>query len=374
MIGISVFAVLIAAALGWVTWSVIADRGQPSVGMRVLAGDQALPSGRQTVWVTRTTRLRDGPGAEGTSVLADLQRGDRVEGEWIIGSDNETPWLRTEWRGRSAYVWGRNLAYHERPAILVELEGTFSMASGAVLRERPAEDAAALDTLTAPLNVQVVADVGGGWAEIARAGGGVGYVRQGALSRSSIYGPAIVFDAGDRLWSGQRCDQTAARWPCLVQEMDRLGASDQAVMFANQLETMGNPGWAVSFDEHGAVDLVFTAYPMRANTNGAYLMITADGQIVEAESFQPTAREWSSSAVMAIRRLGQDVFLLGHQGLDRVTDREGGGLAFIYTDVLGECRACEPLGWVRFSFEFDQDGGFLGTRLLTADRGPQPDQ
>jgi len=374
MIGISVFAVLIAAALGWVGWTFFMDRGRSAVVTQVLAGDQALPSGRQTVWVTRTTRLRDGPGAEGTTVLADLQRGDRVQGEWILGSDGETPWLRTDWRGQPAYVWGRNLAYEERPAILVELEGTLSMASGAVLRERPTEDAVALDTLSEPLDVQVVADVGGGWIEVARAGGGVGYVRQEVLSQSSIYGPAIVFSDGDRLWSDQRCDQAADRWRCLLQEMDRLGASDQAVMFANHLETMGNPGWAVSFDEHGPVDLVFAAYPMRANTNGAYLMITADGQIVEAESFQPTAREWSSPAVMGIRHLGQDVFLLGHQGLDRVTSREGGGLVFIFTDVLGECRACEPLGWVRFGFEFDQNGRFLGTRLLTADRGAQPDQ
>lgn len=372
MIGISVFAVLIAAALGWVTWSIISGRDRSAENMQTVAGGQALPSGRQTVWVTRTTRLRDGPSAEGTIVLADLQRGDRLEGEWIIGSDGETPWLRTEWQGRPAYAWGRNLAYQERPTIVADLGGTLSMAAGAVLRDSPSEDAAALDTLSAPLDVQAVADVGGGWVEIARAGGGVGYVRREALSQSSIYGPAIVFTGGDQLWADQRCDQAADRWRCMLQEMNRLGASDQAVMFASHLETMGNPGWAASFEEHGTVDLVFTAYPLRANTNGAYLMVTADGQIFQAESFEPTTREWSSSAVMAIRRLGQDVFLLGHQGLDRVTDREGGGTVFIYTDVLGECRACEPLGWVRFSFEFDRDGRFLGTRLLTADRGPPP--
>jgi len=141
-----------------------------------------MPRGQQTVWVTRTTRLRDNTTADGSQVLSDLTRGERLEGKWVMGSDGETPWLETEWQGRTAYAWGRNLAATELPVLTEPMQGERLLATGAIVREGPADASEVLDTVSASTEVEPVGGVGNGWVEIARSGGGVGYVKASDLS------------------------------------------------------------------------------------------------------------------------------------------------------------------------------------------------
>lgn len=168
--------VALVLVVGGVSWAVVG--GNLSAGPSV-AG---MPRGRQTVWVTRTTRLRDMPTADGSQVLSDLTRGQRLEGKWIMGSDGETPWLETEWQGQTAYAWSRNLTDAELPTLTEPMEGERLLAAGAVVRERPNDSTEALDTLTASTEVEPVGGVGNGWVEIVRTGGGVGYVKASELS------------------------------------------------------------------------------------------------------------------------------------------------------------------------------------------------
>jgi hypothetical protein len=152
--------------------------------------------------------------------------------------------------------------------------------------------------------------------------------------------------------------------------MDQLGASDQALAFARQLEAMGHQAWAESFEELGPVDLVTVHYPLRASTNEGFVMVNAAGHIVEAESFAASDQEMSDHRLVVADAMGETP--LGKIGYFGVTARDGGGQVFIFTDLLGTCRACEPTGWIRFGFDFDAAGRFLGTRLLEASHRSSP--
>lgn len=147
----------------------------PSNGLT--RSDLSLPQGVRTMWVTRTTRLRDRPTSDGSTVLTNLGRGDRLTGEWVLGSDRETRWLRINWEGREAYAWGSNLAESQPPPIVQEVHGDFILLAGAIVREYPRDDAREVDRLSAPRAVEIVGVVPDGWVEIARSSGGVGYVR-----------------------------------------------------------------------------------------------------------------------------------------------------------------------------------------------------
>ena len=136
-----------------------------------------LPAGFQTLWVTRITRLRDAPTSDGSSVIATLGRGDQLSGEWIMGRDGETPWLRVNWEDGQGYAWGANLSEVNPPRIIRDVSGNWQLAPGAIVRAQPRDDAREVDRVSTATPVDVVGLVADDWVEIARASGGVGYVR-----------------------------------------------------------------------------------------------------------------------------------------------------------------------------------------------------
>ncbi len=152
-------------------------------------GDGAsAPAAGATVrtYVTRETRIRISPTADGNNPVASLDRGDRLTGVWTTGADGTTPWLRiTEGRHSGRYAWGANLAADPPPPLTRSIDADLTTLSSATLRASPAADAAPLTEVAAGVTLRVAGELATGWYEIRRPAGGVGYLPPGSLSEGA---------------------------------------------------------------------------------------------------------------------------------------------------------------------------------------------
>lgn len=155
-----------------------------SATVAMLGGSQGSWPGSQaaTYHVTRSVRMRDQPTAEGSEVLASLERGQAVQGVYVIGADGTTPWLRTNREGADAYVWGKNLSTQPRPVLQSVIGQTWTVSQRTAIHSEVEASSTLLDTLQPGVLIAVVGAVAGGQLEIAMRGGGVGYVPRSAVS------------------------------------------------------------------------------------------------------------------------------------------------------------------------------------------------
>lgn len=134
-----------------------------------------------TYYVTRSVRMRDQPTADRSTVLATLERGQAVQGVYVVGSDGTTRWLRTSRGGVDGYIWGKNLSAQPRQALHSIVGQTWTVSQRTTIHSEVGPNAIVLDTLQPGVRVTVVGTTVGGQLEIAMRGGGVGY-----LPRSSV--------------------------------------------------------------------------------------------------------------------------------------------------------------------------------------------
>jgi hypothetical protein len=135
-----------------------------------------------TQYATRLVRVRSAANATASAVLGSLQRGDSVVGTLMTGQDNQTRWLKIKWGpAGEAYVWARNLSALERPVLTTFSDSRRTALSESPLRAEPDDAAAIVDTVAAGGPVQTVGTTATGWVEVARDGGGVGYLRADVL-------------------------------------------------------------------------------------------------------------------------------------------------------------------------------------------------
>lgn len=174
ILGLAVLAVVIFLAL----------RQRP-VEKAQAAPPVAEVAATETLFVARETRVRSGPTPEGTTVLQTLQRGATVQGRWTTGPNN-APWLEMEWQGRPAFVWGANLTNMALPALSTAEARSLATLQSTTMRAQPTETAQSLEAVAAGVTLQTQGLTADGWREVARSGGGVGYVRDAEL------GPPLV--------------------------------------------------------------------------------------------------------------------------------------------------------------------------------------
>lgn len=135
-----------------------------------------------TLYAARAASVRDNPTANGSVVVAQLKRGESVSGAIVAGADGKSSWLHIE-RGPGAggYVSVANMSDGPRPAVVQAIGQARNLVQAAALHAAPDESSPAIDTLSPGITVMVAAEVEGGWIEINRRAGGVGYVRREAF-------------------------------------------------------------------------------------------------------------------------------------------------------------------------------------------------
>jgi predicted secreted protein len=153
---------------------------------------------------------------------------------------------------------------------------------------------------------------------------------------------------------------------CFIDGMQKSGASSEAVVFT---KSIGNMGYLQAFRKLGPVDIALVVYPFRANENQCFLLINGSPPQIDVDDLSLLSPEGLKKDPWYHRLKRKYPAVMIWQG-DR-SDREyplpertpDGGQRFIVRyRLLNGCHACEFAGYVRYAFEFDKTGQFLGTK------------
>jgi len=166
----------------------------------------------------------------------------------------------------------------------------------------------------------------------------------------------------------QQCDGRAGSEfdACFVTAMAKAGAAPAALAFTRRLD---NEAYLEALDETlGPVAVAHVFYPFRANENEAWLLVNGAPPLIDVDDRRhlDLAALRSSPAYAVIRRRYPNVsFWPGDRGA-AAPQIGRNGRQFVVAYLLRDlCHACATVGHVRFAFEFDTAGKFLGTQLVS---------
>jgi len=155
---------------------------------------------------------------------------------------------------------------------------------------------------------------------------------------------------------------------CLRGFMERAGAKPPALELSRRLD---GEGWAREFRELGRVDAVLVRYPFRANANDGVLLVNGTPELVDVASAAALKPLEDDARLAALRRGHPDAALWASDpGAPDAEERPGGGQRFVFSFPVRTCHACADLAETRVAYDFNADGLFLGTRLLTVENPP----
>ena len=166
----------------------------------------------------------------------------------------------------------------------------------------------------------------------------------------------------------QQCDGRSGKEfdACFAAAMAQAGASPAALAFTRRLD---NEAYLEALDETpGPVAVAHVFYPFRANENDAWLLVNGAPPLIDVDDRRhlDLAALRSSPAYAAICRHYPHVsFWPGDRGA-AAPQIGRNGREFVVGYLLRDlCHACATVGHVRFAFEFDTAGKFLGTQLVS---------
>lgn len=155
---------------------------------------------------------------------------------------------------------------------------------------------------------------------------------------------------------------------CFLKTMRGMGASEEAVRFAELTDTTG---YVRKFVKSGLVDIAYVCYPFRANENYGVILVNGRPGMIDVDDFQYVDLTPLKRNTMYLHIVNDfpdaavwpgDRYLFDQPILQPIP---GGGQRFIVKYILQNgCHACRHLAVVEFGFDFDRNGIFKGTRLL----------
>jgi len=150
---------------------------------------------------------------------------------------------------------------------------------------------------------------------------------------------------------------------CLTQVMKQTGASLQALAFNRQLD---GEGYMSAFHPLGRVDLAVAAFPTRANTNEAAVLVGGVPPLVSSELSVSDVDISADPAYPALARRFPKLEFWPTSAAFRAMKRlPGGGQGFEFAyPLLNGCHACELAGYALVSLDFGPDGVYRGPRLI----------
>ncbi len=185
-----------------------------------------------------------------------------------------------------------------------------------------------------------------------------------AVTTAAVWHPTAGFMADfHRQCDGQR---GAAFDACFAAAMAQSGASAAARAFTKRLDNQAYLGALQRTG--GLVAIAHTVYPFRANENDAWLLVNGTPPLIDVDDQQylPLAQMRSSPAYTEIRHHYPNVtFWPGDRGRSGPEVLQNGREIIVDYLLRDLCHACAIVGRVHYAFEFDADGKFLGTRLIS---------
>ncbi|MFZ3238685.1 MAG: hypothetical protein WA417_18640 [Stellaceae bacterium] len=187
---------------------------------------------------------------------------------------------------------------------------------------------------------------------------------QETLTAAAVWRPPAGFLTRFHAW----CDgRSGARFDaCFAAAMARAGASPAALDFTRRL---GSEGYLQALaPTAGPVAVAHVLYPFRANENDAWLLVNGTPPLIDVDDRRNLsfARMRSSAGYAQIfRRYRNVTFWPGNRGAaEPEVSKDGRELVVGYL-LRDLCHACAIVGRVRFTFDFDAGGRFLGARLVS---------
>jgi len=165
-----------------------------------------------------------------------------------------------------------------------------------------------------------------------------------------------------------RCDGRSGAGfdACFAAAMAKAGASRAALDFTRQLD---NEAYLQALgDSSGAIAVAHVFYPFRANENDAWFLVNGTPALIDVDHRRYLALAAMRSSVAygeIYRRYRNVTFWPGDRGASAPAILQN-GREFVVGYLLRDlCHACAIIGRVRFAFDFDGSGKFLGTRLAS---------
>ncbi len=184
------------------------------------------------------------------------------------------------------------------------------------------------------------------------------------VTAAAVWQPAAGFMARFHA----QCDgrRGAAFDACFVAVMQQAGASAAAIDFARRLS---GEAYLQRLDKTGGqVAVAHIFYPFRANENDAWLLVNGTPRLIDVDDRKFLALDAMRSSLPyrdIARRFPNVSFWPGDRGMARPEVRMAGQELVVDYLLRDQCHACAVVGEVRFAFDFDHSGRFLGTRLVS---------
>ncbi len=165
----------------------------------------------------------------------------------------------------------------------------------------------------------------------------------------------------------KQCDSRsgAAFDACFAAAMAKAGASPAALDFTRRLD---NQVYLQAYDETGGpVSVARVVYPFRANENDAWFLVNGTPPLIDVDNRRnlKLAAMRSSAAYLAIYHTYRNVtFWPGARGAVGPEVAQNGREFVVGYLLRNLCHACAVVGRVRYAFDFDAGGTFLGTHLV----------
>lgn len=155
---------------------------------------------------------------------------------------------------------------------------------------------------------------------------------------------------------------------CFAGEMKKAKATAAAVEFSKQL---GEPGFVRDFKAAGPVDIAYVLYPYRANENQSWLLVNGQPAMIDVDNQKmitvDAVRRTATYAALAQAHRQISVWP-GDRGGTEYPDVEmgvkGGVHILVNYRLREQCHSCPVWGHAWYSFEFDPQGKFGGTKLI----------
>jgi hypothetical protein len=165
-----------------------------------------------------------------------------------------------------------------------------------------------------------------------------------------------------------RCDarRGEAFDACFAAAMAKAGASKAALDFTGHL---GNQAYLLALGPTGGpIAVAHVVYPFRANENDAWFLVNGAPPLIDVDDRRnlPFPQMRSSPAYAEIYRRYRNVtFWSGDRGIAGPQVSQNGREIIVDYLLRNLCHACAIVGRVRYAFDFDPGGKFVGTRLVS---------
>ena len=195
---------------------------------------------------------------------------------------------------------------------------------------------------------------------------------------ADVAGPAAVWQPGMQFMKDVHASCDASKHPnfgeCFVEQMQKAGASPQAVAFTKLIH---NEGYLRDFRRIGKVGVAYVLYPFRANENQGWLLVNGSPEVVDVDDPKVLPQDgWRQDHSYGSVTAGlskAELFPGERGGMDDPSSMvfADGSQEFVVSyRVLNGCRACSSLGYAFYGFDFDSGGELQSVRYLRFVRTP----